>query len=356
LVLPGNGVTNNNYADLGANLIDVSHYNAVSFEIWLAFGSNPQWARLISLGDTDGGGSGQKTLDYILTPSYDTARDHFEIGPNDPSWSSSQYAAIPSRHGWTGHLVLVFNPAQKSLRIYTNGVLAAANTGVSVPLNAIHNVHSWLGKSSYNVDPNCVATLDEFRVYNGALSAQQVAADYTAGPNALPNVAPVLSAIGNQTIIAGQTLSITNVATDANVPPQALTYSLSVAPTGAGINATSGILTWRPTMSQALSMNNISVVVTDNGVPPLSATQSFAVTVLVPVTPVLGNLVWSNGFFSLGVSGSSGPDYVLLGATNLVPPVAWQPVQTNLSAVTPFNFTVPNTNSAAGFYRVRLAP
>jgi len=59
----------------------------------------------------------------------------------------------------------------------------------------------------------------------------------------------------------------------------------------------------------------------------------------------------------MSVNGSSGPDYVLLGATNLNPPVAWLPLQTNLSATPPFGFTDPGaTNFNRRFYRIQLQP
>ena len=128
------------------------------------------------------------------------------------------------------------------------------------------------------------------------------------------------------------------------------------APAGARIAPASGLLTWRPTLAQSPSTNPFSVVVNDNGVPSLSATQSFVVTVLRPAAPVVGNFVLSNGLFHLDVNGNSGPDYVLLGTTNLVPPVAWQPLSANAAAILPFNFTVPTTNPSAGFFRIQLAP
>ncbi len=173
---------------------------------------------------------------------------------------------------------------------------------------------------------------------------------------ALPNVAPTLAAISNRTVTAGQTLTVTNTATDSNSPPQTLTFSLPVAPTGAVINATNGLLTWRPTISQSPTTNQVSVAVTDSGVPPLGATQSFMVTVLRPATPTLVTPVMTSNLFSLQVNGSSGPDYVLLGATNLTPPVNWQPLKTNLSATPPFTFTDPATNRAGKLYRVQLGP
>ncbi len=78
----------------------------------------------------------------------------------------------------------------------------------------------------------------------------------------------------------GQLLTFTNSATDNNVPPRPLVFSLGTgAPTKATINPSTGVFQWRPTASQAPSTNVISVVVTDNATPPLSATQQFTVFV-----------------------------------------------------------------------------
>ena len=50
-----------------------------------------------------------------------------------------------------------------------------------------------------------------------------------------------------------------------------------------------GVITWTPTEAQGPGTNVFETVVTDNGVPALSATNSFTVTVLETNTaPVLG--------------------------------------------------------------------
>ena len=94
------------------------------------------------------------------------------------------------------------------------------------------------------------------------------------------NTSPVFVAATNRYVISsGQILSVTNVATDAEAPPQTLTYSLLTAPAGASINAANGIVTWLTTTNNAGSSNLFRVIVTDNGTPALSATKSFTVFV-----------------------------------------------------------------------------
>jgi len=119
------------------------------------------------------------------------------------------------------------------------------------------------------------------------------------------NTPPVLSPIPNITINAGDLLNLTCAATDLDCPPNAVTFSLgSGAPAGAAIAPASGLLTWTPTAWQAPSTNLIAVIATDNGVPPLCATQQFTVV----VQQVLPD-------FTLGLGSTN----LFAGETNSVP-------------------------------------
>lgn len=102
------------------------------------------------------------------------------------------------------------------------------------------------------------------------------------------NDSPVLSPISGFTVVEGGTVVFTNTATDVEAPPQVLTFSLSGAPTNAGVNPASGVFTWATTEADGPGTNVIFVIVTDNGTPSLSATQSFNVIVLeTNAAPVL---------------------------------------------------------------------
>jgi len=110
------------------------------------------------------------------------------------------------------------------------------------------------------------------------------------------NAPPVITPVGDRTIIDGQTLTLTVSAQDYNHPPNNLAFSLLSPPAGASIHPTTGVFTWTPTPAQAGSVYPIRVVVTDDGAPPLSATGTFNVTVIQqpndpPVLTVPGSQV-----------------------------------------------------------------
>jgi glucosylceramidase len=168
------------------------------------------------------------------------------------------------------------------------------------------------------------------------------------------NHPPVMAAISNQTILAGTVLVITNSASDADVPPQTLAFSLLEAPANATIDTNSGVFTWRPVMAQSPSRQPISVMVSDDGTPVLRATQSFTVTVTQPVHPMLNAALMTNGQFEFQVNGDAGPDYTIQFSTNLV---SWSSIATADSPTLPFTW---NDSNAAKFdtrfYRVLLGP
>src|SRR5204862_459736 len=74
-------------------------------------------------------------------------------------------------------------------------------------------------------------------------------------------------------------LVVANTATDTDLPANTLTFALVSGPSGVSVNPTTGVLTWTPTEAQGPSTNTITVKVTDDGTPALSATNSFTVVV-----------------------------------------------------------------------------
>ncbi|MCK5014024.1 MAG: hypothetical protein KAS66_09400, partial [Candidatus Omnitrophica bacterium] len=105
------------------------------------------------------------------------------------------------------------------------------------------------------------------------------------------NVAPVLGAIGNQTVDELATLTFTATATDSDLPADTLTFSIDAASIALGmsIDANTGDFSWTPTEAQGGLTPSVTVTVTDNGTGNLIDSETFTVTVNDTNTaPVLG--------------------------------------------------------------------
>jgi len=105
------------------------------------------------------------------------------------------------------------------------------------------------------------------------------------------NDAPVLDAIGNQSINEQVTLTFTVTASDQDLPADTLTFSLDQSSLDAGmtINASTGAFSWTPSESQGGDSYNATITVTDDGTPNLDESETITIAVNeVNVAPVLG--------------------------------------------------------------------
>jgi len=131
------------------------------------------------------------------------------------------------------------------------------------------------------------------------------------------NVAPVLAAIGNKSVNEQSLLTFTATATDVDVPANTLTFTLAnglsgLVPAGAAIDATTGVFTWTPTEAQGPGVFTFDVMVTDNGSPTLSDSETLTITVTaLPILSISdvqvteGNFGSTAAIFSVTLSAPS---------------------------------------------------
>ncbi len=91
------------------------------------------------------------------------------------------------------------------------------------------------------------------------------------------NRAPVLNSIGDQTVTKTTTLQFVVSATDPDGGP--LTYSAINLPTGAKFNSNTRTFTWKPKNNQVGIYPGVEFIVTDDGVPIESDSETITITV-----------------------------------------------------------------------------
>jgi hypothetical protein len=155
-------------------------------------------------------------------------------------------------------IAIVYHPKAGYEAFYTNGVQCArismynnlidpvgyicpAFTNSSILSYTVGlDTTNFIGQSLYTADPGLRANIDEFRIYNGALSQSEIQADFAAGPNALPAQPITIVQSGNNVIISWPVAGTSglNLMESAKIGPGA---SWSLAPGGpptavAGLN------------------------------------------------------------------------------------------------------------------------
>lgn len=193
------------YVELPDSLISGSTItrDAVSFEAWFRVGDTGIWSRIFDFGKI----SGPEGYDYLFfTPnfpfhSWGGVMFGTRIDPNQLILADS-LVNLPAPGDPDLHVVCIADFGNDRATIYLNGVWYGEALDFStIDLSdVIDNDFSYLGKSLWSADPNLIGSINEFRIYNGALDPLEVAASYASGPDT-PNLnAGALTGIALQTL------------------------------------------------------------------------------------------------------------------------------------------------------------
>ena len=308
--------------------------------------------------DPDYTNSAMSPTDPLLAPPTGT-NNRVAVAVNPVNYSVSTIfgnSYFTSLVGWTPATIPII------VQSPTNQVVSAGGTAsFSVMVSGYPAPkYQWL-KNGASFSGATNATLTITNVQAGDAATYSVIITNSAGSMTSSNVtltvansAPNLTPVPDQTINAGMMLTVTNVATDAEAPPQTLSFSMLAGPTNSTLSA-AGIFSWRPPASQGGTTNPVSVKVADNGTPNLSATNQFIVMVNPVSKPGMGTISYEGTQLSFMITGgTTGPDYVVEASTNLT---VWQTLLTTNSPPQPFAFTdTPPAVASKRFYRVRLSP
>lgn len=193
------------YVDLPDGI--VSKLTDATFEAWLTWNGGQAWQRIFDFGSSAGGEDPYPPADapaegpttfggtsyLFLTPNagLDTNRP-YPVGMRvaysrngaaneDVCYASDQ----PFPKGAEHHVAVVIDAKADTITLYQDGVLVD-ECELTRRLSAIDDVNNWLGRSNYTVDNELDGTYNEFRIYGAALTAQEIADSFTAGPDAEP--------------------------------------------------------------------------------------------------------------------------------------------------------------------------
>jgi len=203
-----NGVSN--YVSLPIGVI--SGLNDFTIAAWVNQTSVNTWARVFDFGNN--------TITYMyLTPRASSGSGPIQFGITVASNASEQQikgaSALPT--GW--HHVAVTLKGTVGI-LYVDGVGVGTNSAMTLkpsdlsqPLDRNPTTQNYLGKSQWPADPYLNGRVDDFRIYNGALSAAQIS-ELVASPLLAPTNLIATAVVGGQINL---TWNATSGATDYSV-------------------------------------------------------------------------------------------------------------------------------------------
>lgn len=144
----------------------VADSDELSVAMWVKWNtSTTQWQRIFDFGNDED--------HYLfLTPNSGTSKMRFAI----KNGGDEQILDCPSKlssYLWK-HVVVTM--AKDKTAIYVDGTEVASTTGITIKPSDIRPVLNYLGRSQYTADPNISANYDDVRIFNYALSADEVKA------------------------------------------------------------------------------------------------------------------------------------------------------------------------------------
>jgi hypothetical protein len=164
------------------------------------------------------------------------------------------------------------------------------------------------------------------------------------------NNPPTLAFVTNQVAARNALLTFSASGTDPDAG-QSLTYSLDPgAPVGAAVHPTTGVFSWTPPNSQPFGPCNVTLRVTDNGLPQMTDAQTFTINVLT--NPPLAFARLGNAVRLTWPQSAGGVK--LYSATNLTPPVAWVAVTaTAVLSNSQWNVQIPAVTNGTHFFQLQ---
>lgn len=145
---------------------EVANSDELTIAMWVRSTSTATWQRLFDFG--------YDTEHYMfLTPnnSY-TSVMRFAIKNGGNEQTVDCNAKLPVGVDKWNHVAVTIG--QGNVCIYQNGELVGSGTGITIKPSDIHPVINYLGRSQFNSDPYFSGQLDDVRIYNFAMTADEV--------------------------------------------------------------------------------------------------------------------------------------------------------------------------------------
>jgi len=182
-ILGASTATRGQYLDLPRDI--VAGYPKMSVEMWVTLKSTGAYSRQWSFGAYDVNGNDASGV--MMFDSYAGVGLCLNLNPSDAldgtQGEDNLAISYSDENKGRTYVAGVIDSVNQIGAIYTNGAVAAS-TAFTHGLTNIDLEHCYFGRSHHTVDAFLNGTINEARIYYGALTAAQIATNYLLGPAA----------------------------------------------------------------------------------------------------------------------------------------------------------------------------
>ena len=205
---PAEGSKKKSYVNLGSNILPRDG-SAATIEVWATQREDRSFSRIFDIGV-----NGNDYLTMSWTKSGGINTDMIRIRNGEPSVSDKM---APYTLGTEFHIAFVLEPLPNDGRWVATAYKQDATTGETLKtvsftnetwtLPSLAQTYCYLGRSVQS-DNDAAANYNEMRVWNRALSEEELTANALAGPDALPLLTFVKKGAGRLTLTGANTYAV----------------------------------------------------------------------------------------------------------------------------------------------------